>query len=104
MLGIPEGVAGRFTKQDTKLIEEVNTPIAGKKLQALHRVLMGGNPMLNNTVRGGNGMGGGTGTTAAPTAGQQQGAGRGSTGWSAPTEATKMFGSAATTQEFSKNF
>ena len=49
-------------------------------------------------------MGGGTVTTAAPTAGQQQGAGKGSTGWSDLTEAVKMFGPAATTQEFSKNF
>ena len=66
-------------------------------------VLMGGNQMLQNTVGGVNGMGGGIGTTAAPTAGHQQGTGRGSTGWSALTEAVKMFGTAATTQEFSKN-
>ena len=47
-------------------------------------------------------MGGGTGTTSAPTAGQQQGVGRGGTGWSALTEAMKMFGPAATMKEFSK--
>ena len=47
-------------------------------------------------------MGGVTGTTAAPTEGQQQGAGRGSTGWLLLTEAVEMFGPAATTQEFSK--
>ena len=63
-------------------------------------VLMGGNLMLHNIVMGGNGMGVGTGTTSAPTAGWQQGAGRGSTGWSALTEAMKMFGPAATTHEF----
>ena len=56
--------------------------------------------MLHNIVMGGNGMGVGTGTTSAPTAGWQQGAGRGSTGWSALTEAMKMFGPAATTHEF----
>ena len=32
--------------------------------------------MLHNTVGGGNGMKGGTGTTAALTVGRQQGAGR----------------------------
>ena len=56
--------------------------------------------MLQNTVEGGNRIGGGTGTTAAPTAGQQQGARRRSTGWSALTKAVKCFGTAATTQEF----
>ena len=40
-------------------------------------------------------MGGGTGTTAAPKSGQQQGTGRGSTGWSDLTEAIKIFGTAA---------
>ena len=39
---------------------------------------------------------------AALTAGQQQGAGRGDTGWSALTEDIKVFGPAAITQEFSK--
>ena len=65
---------------------------------------MGGKPILKNTVRGGNGIGGGTGTTAAPTSGHQQGAERGSIGWSALTEAVKCFGPAAITQEFLKNF
>ena len=81
---------------------EGNTPSAGTKSQALQRVLMGGNPILKNTVEGGNGMVGGTGTTVAPTSGQQQGAGRGSAGWSALTEAVKNLGPAAITQEFSK--
>ena len=81
---------------------EVNTTSAGKKSQALHRVLMGVNQMLQNTDGGGNGMGGGKGTTAAPRAGHQKGAGRGSTGWSALTESMKMFGPAAFTQEFLK--
>ena len=39
---------------------------------------------------------------AALTAGQQQGAGRGDTGWSALTEDVTIFGPAAITQEFSK--
>ena len=47
-------------------------------------------------------MGRATGTTAAPTSGQQQGEGRGSMRWSALTEAMKMFGPAEKTQEFSK--
>ena len=67
-------------------------------------VLIGGNPILKNTVQGGNGMGGGTGKTAAPTSVKHKGAGRGSTGWSALTEAVEMFGPAVITQEFSKNF
>ena len=58
--------------------------------------------MLQDTVRGGNGMGGWTGTTAALTEWQQQGWGRGSTGWSALKKAVKMFGPAAITQELSK--
>ena len=36
--------------------------------------------MLHNRVGGGNGMVGGTRTTAAPTAGQQKGTGRGEYG------------------------
>ena len=86
----------------TTLPAEGNTTRAGTKAQALHRVMMGGNPILLSTVGGGNGMGGGTGTTAAPTAGQQQGTGRGSTGWSVLTEAVNYFGTASITQEFSK--
>ena len=46
-------------------------------------------------------MGRGTGTTAAPTAGQQKCVGKGSTVWSALIEAMKMFGTAVTKQEFS---
>ena len=80
-LGIPGGAAGRFTKQATTFPAEGNTPSSGTKEHALHRVMMGGNLMLQNKIGGGNGMGGGTGTTAAPTSGQQQGGGRGSTGW-----------------------
>ena len=41
-------------------------------------------------------------STPPPTSGQQQDTGRGSTGWSALTEAMKMVGPAAITQEFSK--
>ena len=49
--------------------------------------MMGVKQMLKNTVRGGNRMGGGTGTMEAPKAGKKQDEGRGSTGWSALTEA-----------------
>ena len=66
--------------------------------------MMGGNLVLQNTVGGGNVMVGGTGTTAAPTSGQHPGAGRGSTGWSALTEAVKKFGPEGITQELLKNF
>ena len=75
-LGILGGAARIFTKQATKFLEEGNTPSAGTKTQALHRVLIRGDLMLHNTVGEGNGIGGGTETTAAPTAGQEQGAGR----------------------------
>ena len=54
--GIPRGAAGRFTKQATTLPAEGNTPSAGTKSQALNRVMMIENPMLHNTVGGGNGM------------------------------------------------
>ena len=58
--------------------------------------------MLQNTAGGESGIVGGTRIIAAPTAGYQKGSGRGSTGWSALTEAVKVFGSAAITQEFLK--
>ena len=75
--GDSRGAAGRLTKQATTLPEEGNAPRAGTTAQELHRVMMGGNRMLQNSVRGGNGMGGATETTAAPTAKQQQGVGGG---------------------------
>ena len=99
-LGIPGGATRRFTKQATTLPTEGNTPISGTKSQALNMVLMRGSPMLHNTVGGGNGIVGGTGTTAAPAAGQHQGAGRRSTGGSVLTEAVKMFGPSAITHYF----
>ena len=101
-MGIPGGAAGKFIKQETTLPAEVNTPSAGTKSQSLHRVMMVGNPMLQNTVGGRNIMVGGIGTTAAPRAGQQKSAGRGSTGWSELIEAVQIFGTAATTQNFPK--
>ena len=61
---------------------------------------MGENPILQNTIEVGNEWGGGTGTTTAPIAVHQQDVGEGGTGWSALTEAVKMFGPAAITQEF----
>ena len=51
-MGIPGGATGRFTKQATTLPTEGNTPSAGTKSQALNRLLMGGNPMLQNTTMG----------------------------------------------------
>ena len=101
-LGITGGAAGRLTKQGTTLPAEGNSPRAGTTAHEIHRVLMGGNLMPQNKVGGRNGMGGGTGKTEEPTAGQQKGAGRGSMGWSALTEAVQMFGPAETTQDFFK--
>ena len=60
--------------------------------------------ILKNPIGGGNEWGEGTGTMEALTAGHQQDAGRGNRGWSALTEALKMFGPEAITQEFSKNY
>ena len=63
---------------------------------------MGGKPIPQNIVWGGNGMGGETGTSTSPIAGQQQDTAREITGWLALTEAVKCFGLAAITQWFSK--
>ena len=78
-LGIPWGADRSLTKQETVFPAEVNAPRTGTAAQELNGVLMGGNRMLKNTVGRGYGMGGATGTAAAPTVGQQQGAGRGGT-------------------------
>ena len=103
-MGITGDAAVMITQQATTFPAGGNAPMAGTTLQNLNKALMGGNPTLHNTVVRGNGMGGSTGTVAAPpatlTTGQHQCASRGSTGWSALTEAVKMFGPAATTQEF----
>ena len=53
MLGIPRGPAGRLKKQANKFPAEGNAPRAGTTAQELHRVLMGGHPMLQNSVGGG---------------------------------------------------
>ena len=45
------------------------------KSRALHRVIMGENPILQNKIGGGNESRGGTGTMVSLTAGQQQCAG-----------------------------
>ena len=95
-------MAGRLTKQATTLPAGGNISRTGKTAQDLHREMMGGNHTLNSTVVGGNGMGGAVGTGEERDVGQQQCAGRESTGWSALTEAVKMFGTAETTLEFSK--
>ena len=84
------------------LSEEGNKQNTGTKSRALRRVLMGENPILQNTIGRGNEWGGGTGTMAALTACKKQGTGGGDTGLSALTEAVKCFGPAAITQEFSK--
>ena len=76
-LGIHGGMAGRFTKQATTLPEEEYTQNTGTKSRELHRVLLGENPILHNTIGGGKERRGGTGTMAALTEGQQQGAGGG---------------------------
>ena len=74
-LGIHGGPAVRYTKQATTLPEERNKPSAGSKARALNRVLMGANPIIQNKTGGRNELGGGTVTTASPTAVQQQDAG-----------------------------
>ena len=101
-LDIHGGRAGQFTKQETTFPEEGDEKNAGIKSRALHRVLMGENPILQNPIGGGNEWGRGKLTMEALPAGNQQGAGGGNTGWSALTDAVKMFGPAEITQEFSK--
>ena len=64
--------------------------------------MMGENPILHNTIGGGNEWKVGIGTMAELTAGHQQGARWGYTGWSVLTEAVKSFGPAAIPQEFYK--
>ena len=70
-------MAGIFTKQATTLPEEGNKQNSVTKARALHRVLIGENPIPQNTIWGGNGWELGTGTMSALTLGQQQGAGGG---------------------------
>ena len=107
-LGIPGGAALMITQQARTLPEGGNAPMAETTSQNLHRALMEVNTTLHNTVVRGNGMGGATGTAAAPpsapSAVQKQCVGRRIMGWSVLTEAVKLFGPAATTQEFSKNY
>ena len=98
MLGIHGVRAGRFTKQATTLPEEVNKQNAGKKSRALHRVMMGENTILHNTIGGGNEWVVGTGTMTELTSGNQQGEGGDNKGWSALTEAVKFFGPLTITQ------
>ena len=47
-LGIPGGAGVMMTQQDTAFPAEGNAPTAGTA-QNLHRMLMGGTPMLHNT-------------------------------------------------------
>ena len=87
MLGIPRGVAVRPTERATTFPAGGDAPKAGTTAQDLHKEMMGGNRTLQSTVMEGNEFGGttGTGSVAAPEAGQQQCAGKGSMGWSALT-------------------
>ena len=89
MLGIPRGVAVRPTERATTFPAGGDAPKAGTTAQDLHKAMMGGNRTLQSTVMEGNEFGGATGTrtgkVAAPEAGQQQCAGKGSMGWSALT-------------------
>ena len=101
-LVIHGGRTGRFTKHANTFPKEGNKQNAETKARALNRALMGENIILQNPIGGGNEWGGGTGTLTAPTIGHQQDAGGGNTGWSALTEAVKMFGLEVITQEFSK--
>ena len=101
-MGIHGGRVGRFTKQATIFPKEGNKQNTGTKSRALNRVLMRENLILQNPIGGGGKWVGGTGTMTALTAGHQQDEGGGNTGWSVLTEAVKMFGPAAITQEFSK--
>ena len=71
-LGIHGGAEGRFTKQATTFPEDGNKTSAGTKSRELHRVLMGENPILQNTIEVGNEWGGAKGTTPAPIAVHQQ--------------------------------
>ena len=106
MLGITGGAAVMMPQHATTFTSGGNAHMAGKTAQNLHRAMMGETPTLHNTVVGGNIIGGTTGISAAPpaapSAGQKQCMGRGSTGWSVLTEAVKMFGPEAKMQEFSK--
>ena len=65
---------------------------------------MGENIILQNRIGGGKEWEVGTGTMAALKSGHRQDAGGEKKGWSALTEAVKLFGPAAITQEFSKKF
>ena len=65
-------------------------------------------PILQNAGVGVNGMGESTDIVPVPLAammsGQQTFVGRGVMGWSTLTASVKLFGPAATTQEFSKKY
>ena len=65
-LGITGGNAVTMTQQATAFMSGGNAPTSGTSSQNLHKELMGGTPMLQNTGAGGNIMGGTTGVTAAP--------------------------------------
>ena len=103
MLGIHGGSGVSMIQQATTFPAEGHAPMSETE-KNLHRSMMGGNPTLQNTGVGGNGMGGMTSPEAAPPAateaGKQQFLVRGIIGWFAVTAAVRMFGLAATTKEF----
>ena len=71
-LGIPVGTGVMVTQQDTEFLAEGHAPTAGT-VQNLHRALMGGIPMLQNTGVGGNGMGEEKSPAAVPPAATAEG-------------------------------
>ena len=71
-LEIPGGAVVRLTIHETTLPLEFKTPRSGTKAQDLHRLIMGGTRIRNNTAGGGNGMRGATGAAAATAVGHQQ--------------------------------
>ena len=66
----------------------------------MHQTLIGGTLTIQNAGVGVNGVGGAAMNMAATASGQQKFTGKGSTLWSALTDAVNMSGPAATTQGF----
>ena len=107
MLGVTGGTRVKMTPQETMFPAEVHVPMSGTA-QNLHKALIVDTPTLKKKGVRGNGVGGTARPVEAPpsetVAGQKKFAGRGSTGWFALTAVVKMFGLAATIQEFLKNY
>ena len=105
-LDISGGAVSTMTEQAMTFAAGGNSPNAGKTAAPLHRTLMGGTPMQHIVRVGNNGVRGAAATvattTASTAAGKQKFVERGSTVWFALTADVKIFGPAATTQEFLK--